>query len=613
MGYSDVKCRRFFHLNRIMSEQPESQSPDPNKVKKLSKERTRQTFKRLLTYTGQYKAALLVAVIGMLGYAAIDVTFISMIEPFVDKGLNSGDTEIFRLAPIFIVTIFIARGFCNFLTTYFLNWVGTNIVKTMRAQLYERFIQLPVSFHDQTSAGTLISKITFDTEQVQLASSKALVVLIREGAIVIGLIGYMFYKSWQLSSIFLIIAPFIAIIVAYVSKRFRKISQSIQDSMGDVTESTEQTIRGHKVILGFGGQKIENERFAVVNNVNRQQKMKLEATRAISVSSIQVIASFALATVLFLAGQPGILDTITAGTFMSIVTAMMMLLRPLKQLTNVNGEFQRGMTACVSIFDIIDQPIEQDKGELKPKVQGHIELDNVVFTYPTKDEAIFNGLSLSIKAGQTVALVGRSGSGKSTISNLLPRYYNLDSGQITIDGIDVNEFDLAYLRSQFAMVSQQVVLFNDTIANNITYGYQGEVSKERLLEICEQAQVTEFINQSSHGLDTMLGENGVMLSGGQRQRIAIARALLRDAPILILDEATSALDTEVEKSIQLALEQLQKNRTTIVIAHRLSTIENADKIVVVEAGKIVEQGTHTELLANNGPYELLYQMQFGEQ
>ena len=562
------------------------------------------TFKRLIAYTSAYKGALAIAIVGMLGYAAIDVTFISMIEPFVDRGLNSGDTEIFRLAPVVIISIFILRGFCNFLTTYFLNWVGTHIVKTMRRQLYEQFIRLPVSFHDQTSTGNLISKITFDTEQVQLASSKALVVLVREGAIVIGLLGFMFYKSWQLSSIFLFIAPVIAVIVSYVTKRFRRISESIQNSMGDVTASTEQTI---------GGQEIENQRFAKVNNTNRQQKMKMEATRAVSVSTIQVIASFALATVLYLAGQPGILDSITAGTFMSIVTAMMMLLRPLKQITTVNSEFQKGMAACDSVFNIIDMPVEQDNGRLKPPIEGAIELKDVHFTYPTKEAAIFKGLNLTIEAGQTVALVGRSGSGKSTISNLLPRFYCLDSGQITIDGIDINEFDLQYLRKNIAMVSQQVILFNDTIANNITYGYQGEVSEAQLLDICRRSQVSEFLEHAQAGLNTMLGENGVMLSGGQRQRIAIARALLRDAPILILDEATSALDTEVEKSIQLALDELQKNRTTIVIAHRLSTIENADKIVVVEQGEIVEQGTHQQLLNNHGPYELLYQMQFGEQ
>lgn len=571
-----------------------------------------KTLNRLLSYTKHYKMALFVAILGMLGYAAIDVTFISMIEPFVDRGLNNGDTEIFRWAPVVIITIFLIRGLCNFLTTYCLNWVGTHVVKSMRQQLFARFIQLPVEFHDHNATGSLLSKITFDTEQVQQASSKALVVLIREGAIIIGLISYMFYKSWQLSMIFLIISPVIAIIVTRVTKRFRQISAKIQDSMGDVTACTEQTIRGHKVILSCGGQEQENQRFERINNHNRQQKIKMEATRAISVSLIQVIASMALAIVLYLAGQPGILDTITAGAFMSIVTAMMMLLRPLKQITTVNSEFQKGMTACQSIFAVIDQAPEVNQGTLKPQIQGAIEFKQVCFTYPTKEQAIFTDLNLNIAAGETVALVGRSGSGKSTISHLLPRFYSLDSGQISIDGIDIYEFDLAYLREQIAVVSQQVVLFNDTIANNITYGYQGTVSNAQLETICQQAQISEFIDNSSDGMDTLLGENGVMLSGGQRQRIAIARALLRDAPILILDEATSALDTEVEKSIQLALEALQRGRTTLVIAHRLSTIENADKIIVVDQGRIVEQGTHAQLVNNNGPYQLLYQMQFGE-
>lgn len=573
----------------------------------------KQAFHRLLAYTKQYKPALLVAILGMIGYATIDVTFIAMIEPFVEKGLIAGETDIFRMAPVVIISIFVLRGFCNFLTTYFLNWVGTNIVLTLRQQLFERFVGLPVSYHDQTSAGTLISKITFDTEQIQLASSKAMIVLIREGAIVTGLLGYMFYKSWKLSLIFLVITPFIAFIVTYVTKRFRKISQSIQNSMGDVTKCTEQTIRGHKVILGFGGQAIENDRFAQVNNTNRQQKMKMESTRAISVSVIQVIASFALATVLYVASIPGIVDTLGPGTFISIVMGMMMLLRPLKQLTTVNSEFQRGMAACISVFDVIDQKVEQDEGTLKPKnIKGEVLLKDVCFTYPTKDEPIFNNLDLTIGAGQTVAFVGQSGSGKSTISNLLPRFYNIDSGCITIDGIDIREFDLKTLRKQFAVVTQQVVLFNDTIANNITYGYEGEVSQQRLEEVAQQSQVMEFTQEQADGLNTLVGENGGLMSGGQRQRIAIARALLRDAPILILDEATSALDTKSEKSIQGALDELKKNRTCIVIAHRLSTIENADKIVVVDAGKIVEQGTHQELLANKGPYDLLYQMQFGD-
>lgn len=570
-------------------------------------------FRRLLGYTKEYTGALILAVIGMVGAAFIDIQFISAIEPFVDKGLNNKDTEIFKWAPVFIVGVFIIRGVFNFMTTYFLNWVGTNVVLTLRKQLFERLVGMPVSYHDQNSAGTLISKLTFDTEQIQLASSKALVVLVREGAFVLGMIGYMLYKSWQLSLIFLLLAPIIAIIVSYVTKRFRKISHNIQSSMGDVTQSTEQTIRGHKVILGFGGQEIENERFAKVNNTNRQQKMKMEATRAISVSVIQIIASFALAAVFFLASQPGILDTISAGTFMTIVSGMMMLLRPLKQLTTVNSEFQRGMAACVSVFKVIDEELEKDQGNYKPEsIKGEIELKNVNFTYPTKDKAIFEGLNLSIEAGKTIAFVGQSGSGKSTVSNLLPRFYNLDSGSITLDGTDIQEFDLKTLRKQFAIVTQHVVLFNDTIANNITYGYEGEVSKERLLEVCAQAHVLEFVDTMSEGLDTYVGENGVMLSGGQRQRIAIARALLRDAPILILDEATSALDTQSEKVIQSALETLQQNRTSIVVAHRLSTIEKADKIVVMDGGKIVEQGTHEQLLANKGAYENLYRLQFGE-
>ncbi|MFT4929316.1 MAG: subfamily B ATP-binding cassette protein MsbA [Phenylobacterium sp.] len=570
-------------------------------------------FRRLMAYTKDYKAALALAAFGMLGYAAIDVTFISQLQPFIDEGLTKRDADFFSVAPFFVVGAFVLRGFCNFFSIYFLNWVGTNIVQTLRQQLFERILHLPVTFHDQTSAGSLISKITFDTEQIQNACSKALIVLIREGAFVIGLLGFMFYESWRLSAVFLLLVPFIAVIVTYVTKRFRKISASIQDSMGDVTQSAEQMIRGHKVILGFGGQIIENQRFSNINKHNRQQKMKMESTKSISVSLIQIIASLALAVVVYLAGVPGVLDTISTGTFMSIITAMIMLLRPLKLLTTVNSEFQRGMSACHSVFKIIDEQIEKDQGTLTPsRVTGQVVLKDVCFTYPTKEQAIFNKLNLTIEAGTTVAFVGRSGSGKSTISNLLPRYYNIDSGSICIDDIEISDFALTSLRKQFAMVSQQVVLFNDTIANNICYGYEGEVSEQKLLDVAKKSHVMEFVDTMKQGLQTVVGENGVMLSGGQRQRIAIARALLRDAPILILDEATSALDTESEKVIQAALEELQKNRTSIVIAHRLSTIENADKIVVIEAGKIVEQGTHQQLLVNKGIYESLYTMQFGD-
>ncbi|WP_166840298.1 lipid A export permease/ATP-binding protein MsbA [Rheinheimera pleomorphica] len=574
---------------------------------------TSSTARRLLRYVKPYRLGFVAAALGMLGYALVDVYFISNLPDFIDKGINDKNTDYLRYAPFFVIAIFILRGVCNFVASYCLNWVGTHIVQNLRQQLFEHYMRLPVSFHDQHSTGELISKVTYNTEQIKQATSKALAVLVREGVFVTGLLVMMFYYSWQLSAIFLLIAPVIAVVVRFVSRRFRLLSKNIQTAMGDVTTSSEQMLNGHKVILSFGGQKIESKRFASINNLTRRQDVKMEATRAISVSTIQIIASFALAFVVYMASFPDMLNSLSAGVFTTIVGAMMMLLRPLKQLTTVNSEFQRGLAAARSVFEVLDQPVEQDTGStVLNKVQGDICFDKVNFTYPGHDKQVLFDISFSVPAGKTVALVGRSGSGKTTISSLLPRFYELSSGDIFIDQHNIRDCTLASLRQQLALVSQHVSLFNDSIANNITYGCTEPVSEQRLLAVAEKAHVLEFASQLKDGLNTVIGENGVSLSGGQRQRIAIARALLREAPILILDEATSALDTESERKIQAALNELLKGRTSIVIAHRLSTIENADSIIVMEQGRIVEQGDHHTLLAQNGAYAQLYKLQFGE-
>ncbi|GAB2924035.1 lipid A ABC transporter ATP-binding protein/permease MsbA [Rheinheimera gaetbuli] len=549
----------------------------------------------------------------MLGYALIDVYFISKLPGFIDEGINAKNTDYLRYAPFFVIAVFVMRGFCNFIASYCLNWVGTHVVQALRQQLFEHYMKLPVSYHDQHSTGELISKVTYNTEQIKQTTSRALAVVVREGAFVTGLVVMMFYHSWQLSAIFLLIAPVIAVVVRFVSKRFRLLSRNIQTAMGDVTTSSEQMLNGHKVILSFGGQKVESERFARVNNITRRQDVKMEATRAISVSTIQIIASFALAFVVYMASFPEMLDSLSAGVFTTIVGSMMMLLRPLKQLTTVNSEFQRGLAAAKSVFDVLDQPVEQDTGSLVlDKIRGEIRFDKVNFTYPGHEKQVLFDISFCAEQGKTIALVGRSGSGKTTISSLLPRFYELSSGNIYIDEHNIRDCTLASLRHQLAVVSQHVTLFNDSIANNICYGCTEPVSQQRLLDVAEKAHVLEFASQLADGLNTVIGENGVSLSGGQRQRIAIARALLREAPILILDEATSALDTESERKIQAALNELLKGRTSIVIAHRLSTIENADVIIVMDQGRIVEQGDHTSLLAQNGAYAQLYKLQFGE-
>lgn len=571
------------------------------------------TFRRLMGYVRPYRGGFAFAILGMIGYALIDVYFINEFETFIDRGITEKDQNYFFWAPIVVVLLFALRGVFNFISSYCLSWAGTHIVKDLRQQLFRQMMRLPVSYHDKHSTGELISKITYDAEQIKQASSKALVVLIHEGAFVLGLLIVMFSKSWQLSAIFLLIAPLIAVIVSQVSKRFRMISNRMQGAMGAVTTSAEQMLNGHKVILSFGGQAIEDKRFSEVNNRNRHLDVKLESTRAVSVSLIQTIASCALAFVIYLASFPEMLETLTPGKFTAILTSMMLLLKPLKQLTTVNSDFQKGMAAAAAVFKVLDEVPEQDTGTVElARVQGNISVKGLNFSYPGHEKQVLQDINFSVNAGQTVALVGRSGSGKTTISSLLPRFYEVEQGEILIDGINIRDCTLASLRQQIAVVSQQVVLFNDSIANNIAYGYEGELSRAQLELVAEKAHVMEFASQLPQGLDTEIGENGVTLSGGQRQRIAIARALLRQSPILVLDEATSALDTESERKIQGALDELLKNRTNIVIAHRLSTIENADLILVMDGGRIVERGTHQSLLAQDGYYASLYKMQFGD-
>jgi subfamily B ATP-binding cassette protein MsbA len=572
-----------------------------------------KVVKRFLTYLAPFKFPFFIAILGMLGYAGIDAYVISQLQPMIDVGLKDTNSDFLRIAALAIVPLFIIRGLFNFMGSYTLSWISSQVVMKMRQQLFDKYIHLPVEFHDHQSAGRLISKVTFDTEQVANAAGKAFLILIREGAFVIGLLVVMFINSWQLSLIFLLIGPVVGIIVNVVSKRFRKISKEIQKAMGSLTTGVEQVVKGHKVVLMFGGQKLESDKFQQTNNNNRQQTMKLATTQILSVSTIQVIASIALAFVLYLASTPTMLNELSPGVFVAVVLSMMALLKPLKQITTVNNEFQKGMAACASIFELLDQDIEMDTGNKElTRAQGNIEFKDVTFTYPRKSRPALRNVSFVINAGQTVALVGRSGSGKSTLSSLLTRFYRPESGEISIDGVALNDVTLTSLRKQFALVSQQVTLFNDTIANNIAYGCADKVTREQIIQAAKAAHVSEFVAQQENGFETIIGENGVALSGGQRQRIAIARAILADSPILILDEATSALDTESEKLIQHALEELQKSRTNIVIAHRLSTIESADLILVVEQGEVVERGTHSELLGQDGMYAQLHKMQFSQ-
>ncbi len=599
-----------------------------------SKSEVRAVFLRLLTYLIPLKGVLLLSIFGLALYGLVDATFIFSIKPFIDEGfasnvptssgLTSGvdlglsggfnsDSDVLKMAPLVVVGLFILRGFANFLSTYGISYISSQMIMSMRQQVFDHYLKLPVSYIDAESTGHLISRVTYDTEQIARASGSALITIVRDGITVIGMLAVMFYSSWKLSLCILVVGPLIGIVISVVSNRFRRISKQIQAAMGGVTSVTEQMIKGHKNVLVFGGQEVESSRFAKVNNGNRSRTMKLALAQAISQPLIMVIGSFALAFVIYASSIESLRTELTAGTFATILAAMLAMLQPIKSLTKVNAEFQRGIAACSTIFEVLDTPTEVDNGTYEAdRVDGLLCFNKVDFRYNNQEGLALKQVDFSVKPGETLALVGRSGSGKSTIASLITRFYSdLASGDITLDGVSLRDYKLASLRRQVALVSQQVTLINDTIAANIAYAYPGEVTEEMIIEAAKLANAYEFIVQLPEGIHTQVGENGVMLSGGQRQRIAIARAILRDAPLLILDEATSALDTESEKAIQNGLDNLRQNRTSIVIAHRLSTIEKADQILVIDQGQVVERGTHAELLAQEGIYYNLYQMQFG--
>lgn len=576
-------------------------------------ETTWQTFQRLWAYIRLYKLGLTAAVIALIINAIADTYMVSLLKPLLDEGFGNAESDFLKILPFIIFGMMIIRGLSGFVSTYCLSWVSGNVVMEMRRSIFSQFMHMPVSYFDKESTGGLLSRITYDSEQVAGATSRALVSIVREGASIIGLLTLMFWNSWELSLVLIVVAPVVAWAIGFVSKRFRKVSKNMQDTMGHVTSSAEQMLKGHKVVLSYGGQEVERERFDVVSNRMRQQSMKLVSAQAVANPVIQLIASVALVTVLFLASVDSIRDTLTPGTFTVVFSAMFGLMRPLKALTNVTSDFQRGMAASQTLFALIDLDTEQDSGKFETKnVQGDVAVKDVTFTYADKEKPALSNVSFTIPQGKTVALVGRSGSGKSTIASLFNRFYDVDSGSISLDNHDVRDYTLKNLRSHFALVSQNVHLFNDTIANNIAYAATEKYTREQIEHAARLAHAMDFIDKMPDGLDTVIGENGASLSGGQRQRIAIARALLRDAPVLILDEATSALDTESEKAIQAALDELQKDKTVLVIAHRLSTIEKADQILVVDEGEIVERGSHQELIAlQDGAYSQLHRIQFG--
>jgi len=568
-------------------------------------------YRRLLRYVVPYKLAFGLAVFGMICAAATDAGLAAMLKPILDGGFVDKDPEWIQLLPILFIGVALLRGVGTFISTFLMAWIGRNIVKTLRREMFTHVLSLPTSFYDGSSSGTLISKFTFDVEQVASAATDAITIVIRDVLTIIFLLALMFYTSWQLSLVMFVLGPVIIVLVSFVNKRFRRISTRIQSSMGNVTQVSEEAIEGHRVIKTFGGQDYEATHFETVNEGNRRQFMKLIATSVSSVQVIQFISACALAMIIYLATSGPMLDSITPGTFMSFLAAMMMMLTPVKRLTTVNVIIQRGIAAAKSIFDLLDAKVEVDNGSIRlDKTSGAVEFNDVCFSYEQSKGVVLNNISFKAEAGQSIAFVGKSGSGKTTLASLLPRFYDYTSGSITIDGHDLSELTLESLREQIALVGQDVMLFNDTIGRNIAYGSLKDCSEEEIVQAATAAHAMEFIENLPDGLNTMVGDNGVLLSGGQRQRLAIARALLKNAPILVLDEATSALDTESERFIQAALDVLMKDRTTFVIAHRLSTIEKADTIIVMSEGKIVEHGKHAQLLAMEGYYANLYHLQY---
>ncbi|HGO5823314.1 TPA: lipid A ABC transporter ATP-binding protein/permease MsbA [Mannheimia haemolytica] len=574
---------------------------------------TLKTFKRLWPTISPFKAGLIAGAVALVLNALVDSGLIYLLKPLLDEGFGQANHDFLKLMAVLVVVFILVRGITNYIASYCLAWVSGKVVMTLRRSIFQHLIYMPVSYFDNNPTGRLLSRVTYDTEMVASSASHSLVTIVREGAYLISLFVVMIYTSWQLSIVLFIMAPIIGVLIGFVSKYFRQLSRNIQNSMGELTVTTEQMLKGHKEVLSFGGQAVEKERFERVSNDMRRKGMKVVSADGISDGVVQLIASFALSAVLYVATFPEVMsEHLTAGSFTVVFSSMMAMLRPLKSLTNVNSQFQRGMAACQTLFEFLDLKTEKDNGTVSvERAEGKVEFNNVSFSYASKDEKALNNISFTIPKGKTVALVGRSGSGKSTIANLLTRFYDVTDGEILLDGINIQDYRLENLREQCSVVSQQVHLFNDTIANNIAYAATEKYSREEIMAAAKAAHAMEFIDKLENGLDTVIGENGASLSGGQRQRLAIARALLRNSPVLVLDEATSALDTESERAIQSALEELQKDRTVLVIAHRLSTIEKADEILVVDHGNIIERGSHSELLAQGGAYKQLHSLQFG--
>ena len=570
-----------------------------------------KAYRALLALAFEHKLYFLLAFIGMVIFAASDAAFAYMMKPLMDEGFIDRDPTIIKLIPFAIVALFTVRMVAVFLRSYCMSYIGRNVINSLRRMMFEKLLTMTSDEYDQSSSASIVARFSYDVEQVAKAVSSSLTAFIQDSLRVIVLLGYMIWLNWQLTAIFLGAGPVVFLIVVKISGRFRAISRNIQQSMGGVTQVAQEVIDGNRIVKIFGGDDFERDKFERKNRNNLKLHLKMSIAQAVSMPLIQLVVAIAFAAIVAFATSESMRDVVTTGDFVSFLFAMTMLLAPMRVLSSINANIQKGIAAGESVFELTSRDSEHNEGQLELKrAEGSLQFDKVVLHYRRSEQRVLDEISFEVKPKQTVAIVGRSGSGKSSLVNLIPRLYEADSGKILLDGKPITEYNIADLRRQIAYVGQDARLFNDTIRNNIAYGVVNEVDESQIIEVARQAHAWEFIEDLPDQLDTEVGESGVLLSGGQRQRISIARALLKDAPILILDEATSALDTESERFIQHAMEHLMENRTTLVIAHRLSTIEHADHILVMESGKIVEQGTHAELLENDGIYAKLHSMQF---
>ena len=565
-------------------------------------------YRRLFPYARPHWRVALLVFVGMLLEASVAAGFTALMQPLLDDALGARNASVIRWLPLAIVGLFVLRGTGVFLGDYGMAWISRRIIGDLRAQVFQRYLVLPSRYFSERASGDALARLSFQVEQIGQACTEGVKIYVLDSLIIVGLLGVMIYYSAWLAASVLLAGPLIAVVIGTVSRRYRAISRRIQSSVGDVTQIGQDVILGEREIKIYGGQFDEAARFAVVNENNRRQHLKISATNALSSALVQVLSASSLALVVYLATRPGEIERMTPGAFTAFMTAMLAILPSLKRLTSAQALIQRGLAAAESVFATLDEPAERDTGTDQPdRVRGAISFQGVSLRYPGREDYALHDINLDIEAGETVALVGRSGSGKSSLVALIARFLAPDSGQVKLDGVALEDYSLVALRRQLALVSQQIVLFNDSVARNIAYGDLRRRSVAEIESAARAAHAWEFIETLPQGIDTSIGERGAALSGGQRQRLAIARALLKDAPVLILDEATSALDNRSEQHVQDALRTAMAGRTTIVIAHRLSTVELADRIVVMEAGRIVEQGTHTQLLARGGVYAQLYQ------